>query len=62
LRLVSQDFRRARRQCQCRFANTPDNLVQWIRNPRAMDSQTAMPAVGVDEAQARDIAAYLYTR
>ena len=45
-----------------RFANTPDNLVQWIRNPRAMDAQTAMPAVGVDEVQARDIAAYLYTR
>jgi cytochrome c len=45
-----------------RFANTPDNLVSWIRNPRAMDSQTAMPAVGVDEAQARDIAAYLYSR
>jgi mono/diheme cytochrome c family protein len=45
-----------------RFANTPDNLVQWIRDPRAMDSQTAMPAVGVDEAQARDIAAYLYAR
>jgi len=27
-----------------------------------MDPQTAMPAVGVDETQARDIAAYLYTR
>ena len=45
-----------------RFANTPQNLVAWIHDPRAMDSQTAMPAVGVDEQQARDIAAYLYTR
>jgi cytochrome c1 len=45
-----------------RFANTPDNLVNWIRDPRAMDPQTAMPAVGVDASQARDIAAYLYTR
>jgi cytochrome c len=45
-----------------RFANTPQNLIEWIRDPRAMDPQTAMPAVGVDERQARDIAAYLYTR
>ena len=45
-----------------RFANTPQNLVAWIHDPRAMDPQTAMPAVGVDEKQARDIAAYLYTR
>jgi len=45
-----------------RFANTPQNLVAWIRDPRGMDPQTAMPAVGADEQQARDIAAYLYTR
>jgi hypothetical protein len=31
-------------------------------NLRAYASQTAMPTVGVDEAQARDIAAYLYLR
>ena len=41
--------------------NTPDNLVRWIMNPKAIDAKTAMPAVGVTEAQARDIAAYLYT-
>jgi len=45
-----------------RFANTPQNLVAWIHDPRAMDPQTAMPAVGADEKQARDMAAYLYTR
>lgn len=45
-----------------RLANSPQNLVKWIRDPRAVDSQTVMPAVGVDEAGARDIAAYLYTR
>jgi cytochrome c2 len=41
--------------------NTPDNLVRWIMNPKAIDSLTAMPVVGVTEEQARHIAAYLYT-
>lgn len=41
--------------------NTPDNLVRWIRNPQAVDPQTAMPDMGVSEAHARDIAAYLAT-
>ena len=41
--------------------NTPDNLIRWILNPKAIDPMTAMPAVGVSEGQARDIAAYLYT-
>ena len=44
------------------FTNTPDNLVNWIQDPRGMDPQTAMPAVGVNEKQAREIAAYLSTR
>ena len=43
-----------------RLTNTPQNLVSWIRNPRALDPKTAMPALGLDERQARDIAAYLY--
>ena len=41
--------------------NTPDNLVQWIMAPRAVDPKTAMPNLGVRTADARDIAAYLYT-
>ena len=41
--------------------NTPEDMVRWIMNPKAIDSKTAMPAVGVNELQARDIAAYLYT-
>ena len=45
-----------------RLTNTPDALVKWIVNPRGVDPQTAMPVVGVDETQARDIAAYLYAR
>jgi cytochrome c1 len=41
--------------------NTPDNLVRWLRNPRAIEPGTAMPALGLDDRQARDVAAYLYT-
>lgn len=41
--------------------NTPQNLIRWIMDPQAIDEKTAMPAVGVTEDQARDIAAYLYT-
>ena len=41
--------------------NTPSNLVRWIKDPPAVDSMTAMPNVGVSEAEARHIAAYLYT-
>jgi cytochrome c2 len=42
-----------------RLTNTPDNLVQWIENPRAVDPQTAMPATGISKREARDMAAYL---
>jgi cytochrome c2 len=41
-------------------ANTPQNLVQWIMSPQSFNPRTAMPAVGAGEAQARDMAAYLY--
>jgi cytochrome c2 len=44
------------------LTNTPENMVRWIVNPRAVDSLTAMPNLGVTEGEARDIAAYLYTR
>jgi mono/diheme cytochrome c family protein len=39
--------------------NTPTNLVRWVMNPRAIDSKTAMPALGLDEAEAQDVVAYL---
>ncbi len=44
-----------------RLAHTPGNLVRWIRAPRSVDPQTAMPDLGVSEQEARDIAAYLET-
>lgn len=41
--------------------NTPDQLVRWLLDPPGVDPRTAMPDVGLNEAEARDIAAYLYT-
>jgi cytochrome c len=41
--------------------NTPENLVRWIENPQSIEPRTAMPALGIGDQQARDIAAYLYT-
>jgi cytochrome c oxidase assembly factor CtaG len=44
------------------LANTPDNMVRWIRDPQAVEPNTAMPNLGINEQSARDIAAYLYSR
>ena len=41
--------------------NSPDNLVRWITNPKAIESGTAMPNLGVTNTDAHDVAAYLYT-
>ncbi len=41
--------------------NVPDRLIMWIRMPQAIEPGTAMPNMGVSDAEARDIAAYLYT-
>ena len=40
--------------------NTPDNMVQWLLDPPRVDSLTAMPKTGLRDAEARDVAAYLY--
>jgi cytochrome c len=42
--------------------NSPDNLVRWIVSPQTFSPRTAMPATGISEAEARDVAAYLYAR
>jgi cytochrome c2 len=44
-----------------RLDNTPENMIRWIRQPRSVDPETAMPETGVTQADGRDIAAYLYT-
>jgi cytochrome c1 len=41
--------------------NNQANLVRWIRNPQAIDPLTAMPVMGVSEADAIDMSAYLLT-
>ncbi len=41
--------------------NTPDNLVRWLLDPPAIDPLTAMPNMGMNDGDAKDIAAYLLT-
>jgi cytochrome c2 len=43
------------------ITNTPDNLVRFIVDPRAIDPHSAMPTTGISAAEARDVAAYLYS-
>jgi cytochrome c len=42
--------------------NSPEAMARWIRAPKSFDPQTAMPDLGVSEAHARDMVAYLYRR
>ena len=44
-----------------KLANTPENMMRWLRHTREVDPLTAMPDMGVSERDARDIAAYLAT-
>lgn len=41
--------------------NKPENLVRWLLDPPAVEPGTAMPDLGLTNAQARHITAYLYT-
>ena len=41
--------------------NEPRHLVTWLRHPQQVVPGNAMPEMGLDERDARDIAAYLYT-
>jgi cytochrome c1 len=43
-----------------RLVNDPAALVAWIKNPRALDPQTFMPDLAVSDADAVDIATFLY--
>jgi cytochrome c len=40
--------------------NNAENLIRWIVAPQSLSPATAMPATGIGEAEARDVAAYLY--
>lgn len=41
--------------------NEPENLVNWILDPRRHSPNTVMPDTRLSEEEARDVAAYLYT-
>ena len=40
--------------------NSADNLVAWLLDPLRFAAHVAMPPPGLNESEARDIAAYLY--
>ena len=40
--------------------NTPDGLVEWLLDPQKIVPGNAMPAVGLSEDEARDVASYLH--
>jgi len=44
-----------------KIQNTPPNMIAWLQDPQAMDPNNAMPNLGVTPAEAKDIAAFLYT-
>ena len=41
------------------LANTPDNLIRWITDPKGVEPGTDMPDLHVSQTEGRDIAAYL---
>ena len=41
--------------------NTPENLAKYVENPQALNPNSAMPALGIPTADAKDIAAFLLT-
>ena len=44
-----------------KLANTPHNLALWMQHPKSVKPLTAMPDMGVTDAHAADIVAYLAT-
>ena len=44
-----------------RIQNTPQNMLHWVRFPKQVDPETAMPQMEISEQDGRDITAYLYT-
>ncbi len=44
-----------------RLPNQPDVLTRWLIDAPSLDPGTAMPPMPLTQAQARDVAAYLYS-
>jgi putative membrane protein len=49
----------ARRFIAGQLPNTPDNMIRWIQHPQQINEKTAMPELGVNARDARNIAALL---
>lgn len=43
------------------IANERRTVAAYLQNPQAVDPQNRMPPLGISEAEARDITAYLFT-
>ena len=43
------------------LANTPENMTAWLEAPQSIVPGNAMPNMGLKPAEARNVAAYLYT-
>lgn len=41
--------------------NEPATIAAYLQNPQGVDPQNRMPPLGITEAEARDITAYLFT-
>lgn len=41
--------------------NDPQHMTAWVHHPQALQPGAGMPEMGLTEAEARDVAAYLYT-
>ena len=44
-----------------RQPNDPDHLVAWVQHPQGIEPGGGMPDPGLSDAEARDVAAFLYT-
>ncbi len=44
-----------------KLPNTPPNMIKYLQNPQSTDPANAMPNLGLTEAQARDVAAFMDT-
>ena len=44
-----------------RLPNQPDTLVRWLRDAPSLSAEAGMPPMPISDAEARDVAAYLYT-
>jgi len=41
--------------------NTPEDLSRWIRDPKSIYPETAMPVLDISKQEALDMIAYLYS-